>query len=399
MKKTIILLSCLYTLAFSLEGYGRDKVPLSAIYNGWSDKSIKVNRGVDLPNVMQLLKAFHAQWPTSSVEALLAEAGDRRYVSNDVTECEDCTGHVFVDCDDFFTASYDNGEIGSQRMQARAYYRENGHTLFGICFEEIGAGQMPFCCFYDYDPDTQVMTPEERPHIGSQRKWKTSHFRYHLGMGYDQTFIVQEIMPDDEAWNHHFVFDGMKHVYHHSGEDFYLLDEEMYEEELPEEAELKDENGEKQLYLSPEVLAEVTDDEWSIWLKDKESGEVTFILTTNSNAEPRWDMMTDGNAIPVPPNMIAVGDCYNCLFIPWNPDKIFIEGCPDGRNVWSYIIDVKTMEAIQLPTNEGLVSIDPEGHKIHMSNYMYHPEGGRYSIERVYTADGKFTGEENRIPD
>ena len=380
------------------------QVPLSTIYNKWGDKTIKLNRDVELPNVMQLLKAFHATWPTSSVEALIAEAGDRRFVSNDVTECEDCSGNVFVDCDDFFTASYDNGEIGSQRMQARAYYRENGHTLFAICFEEIGAGQMPFCCFYDYDPATQVLTPEEMPQIGDHRKWQMSHLRYHLGMGYDQTFIVQETMPDDEAWYHHFVFDGMKHVYHHSGEDFYNVDEDLDEddwdeEELPEDAELKDENGEWQLYLSPEVFVEVTDNEWSIWLKDKECGEVTFVLTTNSKVEPRWGMMTDGNAIPVPSNMIAVGDCYDCLFIPWDSYKIFIEGCPDGRNVWSYIIDVKTMEAVQLPTNEGLVAIDPEGRKIHMSNSMYLSEGGRYSVDRVYTADGKFTGEEYRIPD
>jgi hypothetical protein len=34
-----------------------------------------------------------------------------------------------------------------------------------------------------------------------------------------------------------------------------------------------------------------------------------------------------------------------------------------------------------------------------MSNYLYHPEGGRYSVERVYTLDGKFTGKEYRIPD
>ena len=86
-------------------------------------------------------------------------------------------------------------------------------------------------------------------------------------------------------------------------------------------------------------------------------------------------------------------------FIPWDSDKIFVEGCPDDRNVWSYIIDINTKEAIQLPTNEGLIAIDPGKREIHMSHYLYHPEGGRYSVERVYTLDGKFTGKEYRIPD
>ena len=65
----------------------------------------------------------------------------------------------------------------------------------------------------------------------------------------------------------------------------------------------------------------------------------------------------------------------------------------------TYIIDINTKEAIQLPTNEGLVAIDPEKREVHMSNYLYHPDGGRYSVERVYTIDGRFTGKEYRIAD
>ena len=107
----------------------------------------------------------------------------------------------------------------------------------------------------------------------------------------------------------------------------------------------------------------------------------------------------DGNGIKVSIDEIAAGNCYTALFIPWDSDKIFVEGCPDDRNVWSYIIDINTKEAIQLPTNEGLIAIDPGKREIHMSNYLYHPEGGRYSVERVYTLDGKFTGKEYRIPD
>jgi hypothetical protein len=136
-----------------------------------------------------------------------------------------------------------------------------------------------------------------------------------------------------------------------------------------------------------------------MWLRDKNTGIVTYLFSTENTAEPRWSKMADGNGIAVPINEIAAGDCHNTLFIPWDASKIFVEGCPDERNVWSYIIDIITKDVIQLPTNEGLIAIDPGKREIHMSNYLYHPEGGRYSVERVYTIDGKFTGKEYRIAD
>ena len=60
---------------------------------------------------------------------------------------------------------------------------------------------------------------------------------------------------------------------------------------------------------------------------------------------------------------------------------------------------MNTKEVIQLPTNEGLVALDPGKREIHMSHYLYDMEGGRYSVERVYTIDGRFTGKEYRIAD
>ena len=399
MKKSATLFSCLFVLSFRLLGGDMDFLPLSAIDGSWNDIAIKVPAGGQNPDVMQLLKAFHAEWPTEAVQALIAEAGDKRYVPNDVTDCDDCTGHVFLDCDDFNCASFDNGEIGSQRIEARTYQRENCHTLFGICLQEIGAGQEPLCCFYDYNPTTHVMTPEDPPFVALKRKWNDSRLDYHLGMEYDQTFIVQETSPMGEERYHHYVFNGMKHIYHHSEENSYLLDDEEYDEvRLPQEAELKDENDIMELYVNVDGVGS-ENGQWSVWLRKKHNRTVQYLFATNNSAEPRWEKMQDGNGIEVSIDEIAAGDCSNSHLIPWDPDKIFIEGCPDGRNVWSYIIDIKTKEAIQLPTNEGLIAIVPEEQTFHMSNYSYNPEGGRFSVERVYTIDGKYTGKEYRIPD
>lgn len=221
MKKSAISLICLLSLSFNLHGGDFDFLPISAIDGSWMSERIPVKSSDGTADVMTLLKAFQTAWPTEAVQTLIDEAGDRRYVPTDVTECDDCTGHVFVDCDDYNYASFENSETGSDRVDAMAYQCENGHMLFGICFEDHGIDKMTFCCFYDYDPDIRLMTPKEVPYVALKRKWNDSQFRYYLGMEYDLTFIVQETSPEGEVWYHHFVFDGMKHVYHHSGEDFY----------------------------------------------------------------------------------------------------------------------------------------------------------------------------------
>ena len=399
MKRTIAIMTCLLALALVAESKST-KQSLANIQNGWMNKSITVRNGVDLPNVMQLLKAFHAEWPTSSVEALIAEAGDRRFVTNDVTECDDCSGHVFVDCDDFHCASYDDGEIVSQRMEARAFYCENGHTIFAVCFEEGSTTQMPVCCYYDYDPATKTMTPVQPPYSSIHRKWPDSHIHCFMGFGYDQTIIVQECIPEDEYWNHLYVFDGMNHIYNHSGYDFY--DNECYKDEedeyieLPEEAVMKDETDEMELYLGP-ANDSVESNEISMWLVDKNTGYITRVMTSNNNVAPRWEQLSKERGILVPIDEIAIGDCYNCFFIPWNHNYIFIEGCPDGRNIWSYVIDLENQVGIQFPSNSGIYKIEPESGLLYMSSYGYYPEGGRYTIVRTYVMTASFAGWERKL--
>ena len=223
MKKAIILLVC-WAVAFGGKGMEADFMPLAAIDGGWKSERIQVDDNNEPANLMTLLKAFHTAWPTEAVQSLIDEAGDRLFVSNDVTDCDDCSGHTYLDLEDFNCASYDDGMVGTQRIEARTYERENGHTLFAICLEESGVGQMPFCCFYDYDTATRTMTPEEVPYVGLKRKWSDSRINYYLGFEYDLTLIVHETSPNGEDWFHHYYYNGMRHVYHHSGENSYTLD-------------------------------------------------------------------------------------------------------------------------------------------------------------------------------
>lgn len=230
MKKTITLIVGLLVLSFNLHGGDFDTLPFKAIEGAWKNERIQVSSNDGTADVMTLLRAFHNAWPTEAVASLIDEVGDRRFVSIDATDCDDCTGHVYVDCEDFNCVYFINGEAEPQLIEARAYPRENGHTLFGICLEDYGDEQTVFCCFYDYDPDTQLMTPEDGPYVKPHRIWADSKLSYQLGMEYDLTFIVKETSPDGEYWFHHYYYNGMVHIYNHSGKNGYADEEDECED-------------------------------------------------------------------------------------------------------------------------------------------------------------------------
>ena len=385
-------------LSFGAKGLGTDLLPLSAINDNWMSKPIPVNSTNGTVDVMTLMRAFHATWPTEAMQKIIDTAGDNSYYQHDEsTMPPGCHGIVFVDCEDFNWAYFRHLEGATQDVEARAYPCDDGHTLFVITFSDESDAVQPFCCFYDYNPDSRMMTPEAPPFDTLPRKWENSKLHYYLGFEYDLTLIVEETSPAGENWYHKYVFTGMVYTYDHSSAVAYEdMEEYDIEGRLTEEAELKDQDNDRELYVNVDGVGS-ENGQYSVWLRDKNTGFATWLFATENTAEPRWEQMQDGNGIKVPIDQIAAGNCFTALFIPWDADKIFVEGCPDARNIWSYVIDIKTKEAIQLPTNEGMVRIDTGTKTLHMSNYMYDPEGGRYSVERVYTLDGRFTGEEYRV--
>ena len=103
------------------------------------------------------------------------------------------------------------------------------------------------------------------------------------------------------------------------------------------------------------------DDVRSVWLANERSGTVIKVCVTNPKAEALWNKMSG-------------------------------EGCPDGRNIWTYIIDPYQGTAIQLPSTEGVMSLDWEKKEIVAASYGY-DDDGRYSVNKAYSLEGKFLRE------
>lgn len=127
----------------------------------------------------------------------------------------------------------------------------------------------------------------------------------------------------------------------------------------------------------------------SVWLADERAGTVIKVCVTNPKAEAVWGKMQgkDASAVDVPLTQIAAAE--KAWLAPGDVSKVIVEGCPDGRNVWTYIIDPHQATARQLPSTEGIMKLDWERKEIIAASYGYDDEG-RYSVQKAYSLDGTF---------
>ena len=162
---------------------------------------------------------------------------------------------------------------------------------------------------------------------------------------------------------------------------------------LPDGAVKADEaNG---LFVFTKLLQKGSEDDpvdiRSLWLYERKTGRVDSLLTTNPFAEQRWAEMSDG---PVEVALTQIAAADKVCFVPGHPQLLLVEGCPDARNIWTYVVDLEKKTARQFPSTEGLIAFSASGDTLQLGAYRYHEEGGRYSVVRTYTLSGQLIKEE-----
>ena len=162
--------------------------------------------------------------------------------------------------------------------------------------------------------------------------------------------------------------------------------------EMPSTAKRMDNHFQYAVYTNEERVLEDYDDAivYSVWLADERTETVCKIFETNPKAEAQWEKMQGENANGVAVGLDQIVSAEKAWIAPGDVSKIIVEGCPDGRNEWTYIIDTNKKTATQLPSNEGVASLDWEKKEIIVSSYGYYSEGGRYTFMRAYDNNGKF---------
>lgn len=215
VRAGLLLLSTVVMMANA--GCGTTQLAdFDAIERGWRTENIAVKQGGSKPTVIQMLRAFNAVWPTEAANRVIAEVGDNPNV--------DKLG-IVVDKEDFSYVSYvyvdpETDDYSSPKIQASTYPRDNGHMMFAVCLEDN------LCCFYDYDPSSQTLTPEDEPyrHLTAYAPIEST---VHLGAEfYPQNIILEEYTHDGNTRYHHYFWNGMKHVVLYIGDSDYILEEE-----------------------------------------------------------------------------------------------------------------------------------------------------------------------------
>ena len=167
---------------------------------------------------------------------------------------------------------------------------------------------------------------------------------------------------------------------------------EMDIDSMPKTAEKTDSHFQFAVYVNKETMGEEASAEeavYTVWLVNERWGKAIMACRTNPMAPTQWDRMKGDNpdAVDVPLDMIA--SASEAWLAPGDVSKVVVQGCPDGRNIWTYIIDPYAHTAKQLPSSEGVQKMDDEKKEITVASYGYDNDG-RYSFKRVYSLDGKF---------
>lgn len=122
----------------------------------WPQKSIKVPDGGSRPDIVQLVQAFDAAWPgyvmhldeglrSGNVETLVDKDFESKII---IDRKSGYAGYTCGLCDDF------------SAFASCLWRMSNGHTLFAFQWGHYNAEPYTFTAFYDYDPQTQTLTPD-----------------------------------------------------------------------------------------------------------------------------------------------------------------------------------------------------------------------------------------------
>ena len=162
MKKVFLSLILLATAT----GMSAQQTLSNAEVNAqWFKTTIPVKNGGQSPHVIALLKAFHQALPTWVVGRVLKQA-DNPAQGTRISG----TASIYDDQDDFrILIDRKNGyvdlesETDMNQMSACVWRKDNGHRILAVSLYEQHEIPQNLFCWYDYDPQTETMTPAKSP--------------------------------------------------------------------------------------------------------------------------------------------------------------------------------------------------------------------------------------------
>ena len=211
-----ILICIIVLIAFIGSNSAQNTLDNSEVNSQWRTKKISVKDGGQTPDVVTLLRAFHQALPTWAVSQVLKQAdhpakGTRQSGTAAIWDGEEEDDYrILIDRRNGYADLASQTDI--DQTAAGVWRKDNGHRIFALSLFQQHANPQNVLCWYDYDPQTQTMTPEKSPLDDFKPSAKGAFVAYELPMtGTD--FNIIEYYPSLPAITHVYKWNRKQFLY------------------------------------------------------------------------------------------------------------------------------------------------------------------------------------------
>lgn len=211
-----ILICIIVLIAFIGSNSAQNTLDNSEVNSQWRTKKISVKDGGQTPDVVTLLRAFHQALPTWAVSQVLKQAdhpakGTRQSGTAEIWDGEEEDDYrILIDRRNGYADLASQTDI--DQTAASVWRKDNGHRIFALSLFQQHGNPQNVLCWYDYDPQTQTMTPEKSPLDDFKPSAKGAFVAYELPMtGTD--FNIIEYYPSLPAITHVYKWNRKQFLY------------------------------------------------------------------------------------------------------------------------------------------------------------------------------------------
>ena len=211
-----ILFCIIVLIAFIGSNSAQNTLDNSEVNSLWRTKKISVKNGGQTPDVVTLLRAFHQALPTWAVSQVLKQAdhpakGTRQSGTAAIWDGEEEDDYrILIDRRNGYADLASQTDI--DQTAASVWRKDNGHRIFALSLFQQHGNPQNVLCWYDYDPQTQTMTPEKSPLDDFKPSAKGAFVAYELPMtGTD--FNIIEYYPSLPAITHVYKWNRKQFLY------------------------------------------------------------------------------------------------------------------------------------------------------------------------------------------
>ena len=216
MRKTFLWIFLLIT---AVSTYAHELLSNAEVNAQWFRTTINVKNGGQAPDVVTLLRAFNEAMPTWVVGEVLEQAdhpakGTRQSGTASIWDGkEEDDFRILIDRRNGYVDL--ESETDVDQMSACVWRKDDGHRIFAISLYEQHVMPQNLLCWYDYDPQTQTMTPAKGPLEEFQPDVKDAEIGWCLPMkGTD--FTLTEYYVGLPAITHVYKWDRKQFTFDHT---------------------------------------------------------------------------------------------------------------------------------------------------------------------------------------